>query len=152
MFQFTHPGRGATRGGSIQILVSGVSIHAPREGCDPLEMQLMQANAEFQFTHPGRGATAQDPHDYRHGKFQFTHPGRGATFHRSPGRCSCQFQFTHPGRGATGSIPFHAVRVAVSIHAPREGCDKVEAICSEFMRWFQFTHPGRGATCTVSCA
>ena len=34
------------------------------------------------------------------------------------------FQFTHPGRGAT--IIFSMAKIAriVSIHAPREGCDR----------------------------
>ena len=34
MFQFTHPGRGATGLGHIPPVLQGVSIHAPREGCD----------------------------------------------------------------------------------------------------------------------
>ena len=33
-FQFTHPGRGATRGYAKHYTPTGVSIHAPREGCD----------------------------------------------------------------------------------------------------------------------
>ena len=34
VFQFTHPGRGATELGLLAILAYMVSIHAPREGCD----------------------------------------------------------------------------------------------------------------------
>ena len=34
MFQFTHPGRGATTTHRQTNLLCGVSIHAPREGCD----------------------------------------------------------------------------------------------------------------------
>ena len=57
MFQFTHPGRGAT----YNNVRSGVA-------------------AEFQFTHPGRGATTRRGQLPRgQSKFQFTHPGRGAT-------------------------------------------------------------------------
>ena len=33
-FQFTHPGRGATETFTLRYAVCGVSIHAPREGCD----------------------------------------------------------------------------------------------------------------------
>ena len=57
MFQFTHPGRGATPP-TISCLLS----------------------LRFQFTHPGRGATdvALVPSKVRR-LFQFTHPGRGAT-------------------------------------------------------------------------
>ena len=35
---------------------------------------------------------------------------------------------------------------AVSIHAPREGCDVAVGIRDGRERAFQFTHPGRGAT------
>ena len=79
-----------------------------------------------------------------------------------------EFQFTHPGRGATGLSLFYELQDDVSIHAPREGCDRVaERIYSVSSRFnsrtpggvrlkqmtplevqllFQFTHPGRGAT------
>ena len=36
--------------------------------------------------------------------------------------------------------------VDVSIHAPREGCDRSARLALFPYRWFQFTHPGRGAT------
>ena len=56
------------------------------------------------------------------------------------------FQFTHPGRGATNLDIDRKDEEDVSIHAPREGCDRHrhDAIASRKM--FQFTHPGRGAT------
>ncbi len=34
VFQFTHPGRGATDLDRIKQMTPLVSIHAPREGCD----------------------------------------------------------------------------------------------------------------------
>ena len=37
----------------------------------------------------------------------------------------------------------------VSIHAPREGCDKVCISLFGDNVEFQFTHPGRGATCIL---
>ena len=57
MFQFTHPGKGATRG------------FAPS-----LSWVIM-----FQFTHPGKGATGGTTKTYAPLLFQFTHPGKGAT-------------------------------------------------------------------------
>ena len=36
LFQFTHPGRGATLAELMEAIGRGVSIHAPREGCDLL--------------------------------------------------------------------------------------------------------------------
>ena len=108
--------------------------------------------------------------------FQFTHPGRGATSQRSPACYKSGFQFTHPGRGATALVGHFHLRVDVSIHAPREGCDDLAddfyPQCRGFnsrtpggvrlrmferglpVDRFQFTHPGRGATpipwCSVS--
>ena len=37
-----------------------VSIHAPREGCDPKRERSLTACRGFQFTHPGRGATVHE--------------------------------------------------------------------------------------------
>ena len=38
-------------------VLRSVSIHAPREGCDPALSTAVILIARFQFTHPGRGAT-----------------------------------------------------------------------------------------------
>ena len=57
LFQFTHPGKGAT-------LLHGQIL-----------LLLM-----FQFTHPGKGATTIYHQPQGRGRFQFTHPGKGATF------------------------------------------------------------------------
>ena len=146
MFQFTHPGKGATR-----VLSSEVS------------------NAEFQFTHPGKGATAeQGVPDERwevsiHAPWEGCDPGRvGGEFriivsiHAPWEGCDClfqglsltlsrfnsrtlgrvrlifldyinlmsdEFQFTHPGKGATERVGSVRRDTSVSIHAPWEGCD-----------------------------
>ena len=101
MFQFTHPGRGAT-GLQFQSISRGqVSIHAPREGCDfPLRVGTTHG-LSFNSRTPGgvrhwtvRGEIARP-------KFQFTHPGRGATVSQMIFIFDTTFQFTHPGRGAT---------------------------------------------------
>ena len=60
LFQFTHPGRGATPSGMPSTLYQYVSIHAPREGCDERYHQHLTNDIGFQFTHPGRGATRYD--------------------------------------------------------------------------------------------
>ena len=83
--------------------VCRVSIHAPREGCDTTGYVGRQSLDGFQFTHPGRGATDVVPLMPASGK---------------------EFQFTHPGRGATKCAQLQDVSGAVSIHAPREGCDQ----------------------------
>ena len=125
MFQFTHPGRGATEEGLHHVQLSVVSIHAPREGCDCFANSLFMAVSVFQFTHPGRGAT---PSCIRKSLtsvlFQFTHPGRGATWRVNKDVGGVKFQFTHPGRGATMKNRMFSRLTSVSIHAPREGCDR----------------------------
>ena len=40
-------------------MTSAVSIHAPREGCDPQVFFDLYRINRFQFTHPGRGATKE---------------------------------------------------------------------------------------------
>ena len=37
-------------------------------------------------------------------------------------------------------------KMSVSIHAPREGCDRMYNFSPKDEYKFQFTHPGRGAT------
>ena len=56
------------------------------------------------------------------------------------------FQFTHPVRGATRRAAPRERRARVSIHAPREGCDKLGIQPLLLSSRFQFTHPVRGAT------
>ena len=124
-FQSTHPARGATT-----------------------RTSTAQANVRFQSTHPARGATAhkrdharrilyfnpRTPRGVRLGPqmiltrppvFQSTHPARGATLdeHRSHGP-ALKFQSTHPARGATFSSCQLISIPPISIHAPREGCDR----------------------------
>ena len=40
------------------VVVTPVSIHAPREGCDLSSTLIEETQGLFQFTHPGRGATS----------------------------------------------------------------------------------------------
>ena len=146
VFQFTHPGKGAT-----------------------ILPKIMALRPGFQFTHPGKGATVHPrdaggvPQGFNSrtlGRvqpnsaasvrdfllFQFTHPGKGATTcwlsviirqscfnSRTLGRVQLRpafalllqwmFQFTHPGKGATSSGVLITSPASVSIHAPWEGCN-----------------------------
>ena len=84
----------------LQTMTIGISIHAPREGCD-LTLTIPADGAGFQSTHPVRGATDNNV-------FQ--------------GAISL-FQSTHPVRGATDAEQTGDLRGVISIHAPREGCD-----------------------------
>ena len=135
------PGRG-----NVVWIYNNISIHAPRERCDENSPRSSVSPRKFQSTHPARGATlCPDCH-----------------------RAYDQFQSTHPARGATRRLTTRPPRLPISIHAPRERCDKQKnnRICtlSNFnprtprevrhtgtdkrRRDYQFqsTHPARGAT------
>ena len=144
MFQFTHPGRGAT-GIIVRTSNEGqVSIHAPREGCDfRLTSGLVSLRA-FQFTHPGRGATHLcDKSSLCIRCFNSRTPGGVRRRSTLPYDQDAEFQFTHPGRGATASASARFFCTWVSIHAPREGCDK-KFLCHTLiiMRCFNSRTPG----------
>ena len=79
-----------------------VSIHAPREGCDPfLDIRFI---AEHVSIHAPREGCDE------------------IILTVSP--MMLLFQFTHPGRGATYCKGGKTLYILVSIHAPREGCDR----------------------------
>ena len=52
-FQFTHPGRGATAKRAGVLLPAQVSIHAPREGCDPRRAWASRVLTSFNSRTPG---------------------------------------------------------------------------------------------------
>ena len=95
--------RGATNGEIILTMDADISIHAPREGCDFGVDYVPRKQETFQPTHPVRGATST----------------RLLIFFTS-----APFQPTHPVRGATKSVSGVADAIAISTHAPREGCDR----------------------------
>ena len=100
-FQFTHPGRGATR---ERKLISGgevVSIHAPREGCD--------ANRQDQTTKP-KSFNSRTPGGVRLPKARSMMQPSG-------------FNSRTPGGVRPPSAGHAEDKRNVSIHAPREGCD-----------------------------
>ena len=149
LFQFTHPGKGATHSNSPLRAQIQVSIHAPWEGCD-FARYLPRCEGRFQFTHPGKGATrwVRPPH-YEFFQFQFTHPGKGATGGTLPrvlqGAC---FNSRTLGRVRPLLDPRTERVILVSIHAPWEGCDLLFLEHRALTSKFQFTHPGKGATHT----
>ena len=169
-FQFTHPGKGATderrsierlgtsfnsrtlgrvrrRRSPLLTTPHDVSIHAPWEGCDQAYLRTAPYYREFHFTHPGRGATLHAQ--------------------RADGIAAC-FNSRTPGGVRRDEIHSLEFITHVSIHAPREGCDRPCAGRSKRITSFnsrtpggvrhvvrpkllislrfQFTHPGRGAT------
>ena len=125
-----------------------ISIHAPRAGCDTSTKPGCVPARVFQSTHPVRGATFQGP---------AADCGQRDFNPRTP--CGVRLIFSQ--RKST--------HFAISIHAPRAGCDSLSGLClylgiSHFnprtpcgvrrvvhqtdheTDEFQSTHPVRGAT------
>ena len=126
--------------------ISKVSIHAPRVGCDEKTIRHIIIPLSFNSRTPC-GVRLIVLVLY---SMMFT------------------FQFTHPVWGATDSVSFMPNSEVVSIHAPRVGCDREDAVddahdrrfnsrtpcgvrldsryVDQLRPEFQFTHPVWGAT------
>ena len=125
LFQFTHPGKGATEAVVPLRSLLQVSIHAPWEGCDAFAAAEQTKQTAFQFTHPGKGATPASAS---------LRSRRDCFNSRTLGR-------VRPERRASIDGLHN-----VSIHAPWEGCDLRLDTRRGDGATFQFTHPGKGAT------
>ena len=123
-FQSTHPVWGATFLEGQEGYQSGISIHAPRVGCDD----------KFQFS-------GCPPYDFN--------PRTPCGVRPDAAMAEVDaliFQSTHPVWGATFLRPGGFPRGSISIHAPRVGCDYSYPGCVDHVQLFQSTHPVWGAT------
>ena len=124
-FQSTHPARGAT--GLLPYTRSWSRYFNPRtpRGVRPGGRSKPARQMRFQSTHPARGATGQGRIVTGRLTFQSTHPARGATATcwRRP-FLAANFNPRTPRGVRRGNGRLHRRREAISIHAPREGCDK----------------------------
>ena len=102
-----------------------ISIHTPREGCDHPASLIPFRSIDFN-PHTPRGVRLPIKVD--------AYSVRGI------------FQSTHPARGATGARRLERRPVFISIHTPREGCDRSASTPISTYGEFQSTHPARGAT------
>ena len=103
MFQFTHPGKGATSTRSIRAMFA----------------------IEFQFTHPGKGATSGLPYVKAIGK-RFNSRTLGRVRRRALLRQAIVYPVSihAPWEGCDYLIAYDLQEIdSVSIHAPWEGCD-----------------------------
>ena len=80
----------------------GISIHAPRVGCDPSSGKDWPATSKFQSTHPVWGATCI-----------------GVLFHLA----GLLISIHAPRVGCDDSSIWVTEHEVISIHAPRVGCD-----------------------------
>ena len=102
-----------------------VSIHAPWEGCDLVELLSPSYVCPFQFTHPGKGATFE-PYELVIIMWCFNSRTLGRVRLRVTERVySYLLRFNSRTLGRV-RLEHHAYRYSqggVSIHAPWEGCD-----------------------------
>ncbi len=152
MFQFTHPVWGATPLPPPHRQLRGVSIHAPRVGCDKV-LDYVFGGIKFQFTHPVWGATPQAHHRYAHRRVSIHAPRVGC----DRGWATSRYYFgCFNSRTPCGVRQSHfktfLIFAPVSIHAPRVGCDLHDVILLVWLALFQFTHPVWGATGVLSHA
>ena len=79
--------------------------------------------------------------------FQSTPPARGATPAKHAGiRARRNFNPRPPARGATLMVSVDTPTAYISIHAPREGGDRIPCFLLSIVHLFQSTPPARGAT------
>ena len=147
LFQFTHPGKGATSAPSCACQHRWVSIHAPWEGCDCVGRVTLTLMRCFNSRTLGRVRQREPRSSTPISPFQFTHPGKGATRSSCLRRKASPVSIHAPWEGCdfTGVVPSELFGT-VSIHAPWEGCDARERAKRARRARFQFTHPGKGAT------
>ena len=79
LFQFTHPGKGATCSALSNCYTKSVSIHAPWEGCDSIGISEVLLHLSFNSRTLGRVRLKHSRLGMLCVEFQFTHPGKGAT-------------------------------------------------------------------------
>ena len=95
------PREGSDFARRLEKLALRISIHAPREGSDADISEVTYFTCIFQSTLPVKGATLYNITIYEQEIFQSTLPVKGATFTEEEKQ----------------------QKIAISIHAPREGSD-----------------------------
>ena len=123
-----------------------ISIHAPREGCD-MGMTCIDRTDEHFNPRTPRGVRL-GANQVNRGPFNFNPrtPRGGPRRPLHSSAITSIFQSTHPARGATHLLQGGSITSIISIHAPREGCDRDIPIHPTSIGRFQSTHPARGAT------
>ena len=126
VFQSTHPVWGATQGPAGQQGPKGISIHAPRVGCDLPRTSLMWRMSSISIHAPRVGCDAGLPTQPVAGHKISIHAPRVGCDYANIGVMSRGkiFQSTHPVWGATAQKwERRSTALRISIHAPRVGCD-----------------------------
>ena len=146
-FQSTHPVRGATWQRKEGDGLMGISIHAPRAGCDWAGVSN-PIRRDISIHAPRAGCDRENGMSFQQIADISIHAPRAGC----DGVCDWRqyygrrFQSTHPVRGATWVSGKNECESWISIHAPRAGCDVVANGTELRNAVFQSTHPVRGAT------
>ena len=146
VFQFTHPGKGATpydkRTTRSSACFNSRTLGRVRHRCT----HRLSYAFLFQFTHPGKGATvcwlvvvSKDVVSI-HAPWEGCDIDGGAVKKNFLGFNSRTLGRVRRGGGDEARLSL------VSIHAPWEGCDTAGRRSHVSKLRFQFTHPGKGAT------
>ena len=126
-----------------------ISIHAPREGCDPPVPGAQVYEGNFNPRTP-RGVRLTLPSQLFQLHLISIHaPREGCDGATRPLEAISRLISIHAPREGCDHI--HTVThiiIQISIHAPREGCDGSGKRTSCLCQTFQSTHPARGATVT----
>ena len=123
-FQFTHPGKGATAHEVEALRLQLVSIHAPWEGCDCQYFLGVSPAFSFNSRTLGRVRLASICRVISLSRVSIHAPWEGCDSSlRSNSRQSRGFNSRTLGRVRLFSIQNTTIIERVSIHAPWEGCD-----------------------------
>ena len=127
--------------------INDISIHAAREGGDPLLIEGIVKGILFQSTPPVKAATSASQFCVKRDTFQSTPPVKAAT--TLPAALEAKYQISihaaREGGDAGADIP---VRIShISIHAAREGGDEAGVQLFVSLIEFQSTPPVKAATC-----
>ena len=124
-----------------------ISIHAPREGCDSTTHGSPPTGLDFNPRTPRGvrlllGLSLTRPQNFN------PRTPRGVRPNRLPLCSACRHFNPRTPRGVRRTrSPSRQTGTAISIHAPREGCDRARSVTKAGRVGFQSTHPARGATC-----
>ena len=144
-FQFTHPGKGATRS-ILRISRSVISFNSRTLGrvrrlsspCTAVSLLGFNSRTLGRVRRP----TAKGRRDRALVSIHAPWEGCDYAFlNQMPS--ACMFQFTHPGKGATLSFLRSLYSTPVSIHAPWEGCDALTSTSSKATSCFNSRTLGR---------
>ena len=142
-FQFTHPGRGATRPFGFASAPRGCFNSRTPGGVRRICISKIFLNLSFNSRTPGGVRQLVRQQHLLTRSVSIHAPREGCDIHGSAeGSTLEEFQFTHPGRGATSNQFYGRTKDVVSIHAPREGCDRVTERVYSYLLGFNSRTPG----------